>query len=89
MKSLGYAVHKSRGWKDGSATRSTCYCCRGPGLNSRHVQEAHKLTSVPGASAPFCDLSKHQTHMWYRDIHAGQHVNLKKKFIYNKNMTPV
>jgi hypothetical protein len=50
----------TRGWRDGSAVRTTCCSGKGP------------RTPVPVDQTPSPDLCRHQACVWYRYIHISR-----------------
>lgn len=77
------------GWRDGSALKSTCYSCRGPGLGSQHP---HSISQPSVTEVLYPHLSSkdscthrshithtqtHHTHMYLQDIHI--HIKFNKE----------
>lgn len=58
----------------GSVVKSTCCCCRGPGLDSQHPLSGPQLSNTPDAwdPVPSSDLYGHQACTQYTYIHAGK-----------------
>lgn len=57
-------------WKDGSAVKSNCWSCRGPGFPSlyTHGSSQPSLLPVPYGLMPFSDIHRHCTSMVHTHI---------------------
>ena len=60
---VSFRLSEERGWRDGSAGKSTGCSSRGPGFNSQHAHGSSQLSVTPGSNA-FTKAYKQAKHQY-------------------------